>query len=315
FLWIHYDDAHAPHSSVAGVPRFGDRELDRYDQEIRWIDGHLAELLPAIDRALGDRDPLVIVTADHGERFGPGGRALDRAQALVHGTLWVPLLVRMKGLAPHRVRGAVSLLDLVPTVLDLAGLRPRDRFEGRSLVLELLGRLAADERAHELAAAGVGGQRRVLARLRVALRRGRREVVVEGEDRLGQRGDDPAGEVARDGQRGGAAPEHEAARPVEAEHLVEAAAAGLLQPAVEDEQRPVGLHVGMAGLGEEAADRLAQPDAQVLRRRGVVDGELPHRLVLEPFERTAQVMGQIIGQVMPGAVHLHRNRMSLVTML
>ncbi len=146
FLWIHYDDAHAPHSSIDAAPRFGRREIDRYDQEIWWIDRQLTELLPAIDRALGDRDPLVIVTADHGERFGPGGRAVDRAQALEPGTLWVPLLVRMRGLAPHRVRGAVSLLDLAPTILDLVGLAPRERFEGRSLVPELLGRRDDRER-------------------------------------------------------------------------------------------------------------------------------------------------------------------------
>jgi len=146
FLWIHYDDAHAPHSAIDGAPRFGRREIDRYDQEIWWIDRQLTELLPAIDRALGDRDPLVIVTADHGERFGPGGRAVDRAQALEPGTLWVPLLVRMRGLAPHRVRGAVSLLDLAPTILDLVGLAPRERFEGRSLVPELLGQRDDRER-------------------------------------------------------------------------------------------------------------------------------------------------------------------------
>lgn len=141
FLWIHYDDAHAPHSAIPGAPRFGRREIDRYDQEIWWLDRQLAELLPAIDRALGDRDPLVLVTADHGERFGPGGRAIDRAQALEPGTLWVPLIAKMRGLAPRTVRGAVSLLDLAPTVLDLVGLVPRRaRFEGRSLVPELLGR-------------------------------------------------------------------------------------------------------------------------------------------------------------------------------
>jgi arylsulfatase A-like enzyme len=143
--------------------------------EIWWIDRQLAELLPEIDRALGDRDPLVIVTADHGERFGPGGRALDRAQALEHGTLWVPLFVRMRGFEPHRVRGAVSLLDLVPTIVDLLGVPARARFEGRSLVPELLGRRDdADRRVWaELDAAGP----RVLDA--VGLRQGERLVLFD----------------------------------------------------------------------------------------------------------------------------------------
>jgi arylsulfatase A-like enzyme len=98
-----------------------------------------------VDRLLGDRDPLLLVTADHGERFDGAGAAIDRGQALEHGTLWVPLLAKLGRVAPHRVRGAVSLLDLVPTILDLVGVPARARFEGRSLVPELLGR--RDDRA------------------------------------------------------------------------------------------------------------------------------------------------------------------------
>ncbi|MBI2894566.1 MAG: sulfatase [Deltaproteobacteria bacterium] len=139
-LWIHYDDAHAPHSAVEGAPAFGRRQIDRYDQEIWWIDRQLGPVLDAIDRDLRDLRPLVLVTADHGERFDPTGRALDRSQVLLEATLHVPLLVWTPGVASRRVDSPAALLDVVPTILDLCGVRARARFEGRSLVPELLGK-------------------------------------------------------------------------------------------------------------------------------------------------------------------------------
>ena len=42
--------------------------------------------------------------------------------------------------AAHTVAAPVSLLDLMPTVLELAGIRPPERIQGESLVPQLTGR-------------------------------------------------------------------------------------------------------------------------------------------------------------------------------
>jgi arylsulfatase A-like enzyme len=82
----------------------------------------------------------VIVTSDHGEAFGEHG-------LIRHGfELWeelvrVPLLVRVPGLAPQRVRTRRSLIDIAPTVLDFYRMpQPEgaDAFSGQSLVPDLL---------------------------------------------------------------------------------------------------------------------------------------------------------------------------------
>src|SRR5207249_1133706 len=86
-------------------------------------------------------DTVVILSSDHGE-------ALDRKED--HGTrhhskslydelIRVPLIVAGPGFRPRRVATPVSLIDVVPTVLDLLG-RPRGpELRGESLLPYLRG--------------------------------------------------------------------------------------------------------------------------------------------------------------------------------
>jgi hypothetical protein len=124
-------------------PRMAQRDLDHvlalYDGEIRWVDDHIAKVLAALDEmGVGDRT-AVIVTADHGDEFfehgGKGhGRTLYRE--VVH----VPLIMRIPGVTPGKVvRMPVSLVDIMPTVLDLVGARAPVGLQGVSLVPELTG--------------------------------------------------------------------------------------------------------------------------------------------------------------------------------
>jgi hypothetical protein len=125
FLWIHYQEPHAPY--LARTTRFGETAVDRYDSEIRFVDDELGRLLRAIDPAR----TIVVVTSDHGETIGDvsGGHA-----GLSEEVLRVPLAIAAPGLAPRRLFGLVSLLDVAPTICALAGVTAPPAFTGRALV-------------------------------------------------------------------------------------------------------------------------------------------------------------------------------------
>jgi len=105
----------------------------RYDAEIRGVDTALGTLFDSLER-LGNDDLIVVLTSDHGEAFLEHGY-LGHGSDLYEESVRVPLTVRLPGSrkAGTVVDLAVSTLDIMPTLLDLAGC-PEEEAEGRSLL-------------------------------------------------------------------------------------------------------------------------------------------------------------------------------------
>ena len=107
--------------------------INLYDGEVRYADEQVGRFLAALDAAgLADKT-VVVILSDHGEEFADHGRMVH-AQALYEESVRIPLLIR----APTLPRGVriverVSLLDLMPTLLHLAGLDAPAGIDGRSL--------------------------------------------------------------------------------------------------------------------------------------------------------------------------------------
>jgi arylsulfatase A-like enzyme len=127
FLWVHYFDPHANYVPHPEAPDFraGAKGWAKpsYDGEVWFTDHHIGRLIDFIDAQAWGGRTAIIVTSDHGEAFDEHGMSY-------HGVdLWepvvrVPLVVYVPGAKPHRVKQKRSLVDLVPTVLDLMGLPP-----------------------------------------------------------------------------------------------------------------------------------------------------------------------------------------------
>ena len=112
-----------------------------YDSEVAWLDEYLATALPALP---GYDDAWVIITADHGESFGEEGRMLhgnNLRQPEVH----VPLLIKMPNgeRGGTRVAQAVSLVDILPTLAAICGMRSPPPMDGVSLLPALHGQKLA----------------------------------------------------------------------------------------------------------------------------------------------------------------------------
>jgi arylsulfatase A-like enzyme len=138
FLWVHYYDPHHEYEAHAEVPSFGGAPEDLYDQEIRFTDLHIGRLVADL-RARGLwQKTVIVVTGDHGEGFGEHGVNLHGYHLYAAQTK-VPLIIRVPGLAPRRVRTAAGHIDLMPTLANLAGAAPTADMMGRSLVPWLTG--------------------------------------------------------------------------------------------------------------------------------------------------------------------------------
>ena len=70
-----------------------------------------------------DKAPIVIVSADHGEGLGEHGQ-LFHSTDLYDSQTHVPLVIAGPGIKPQRVTETVSLTDLTPSLLELAGFAP-----------------------------------------------------------------------------------------------------------------------------------------------------------------------------------------------
>ncbi len=113
-----------------------------YDSGVAYADRQLGRLL----EALGDRDlterSLVALTSDHGESLGEEG--LVSHGHLHDSNLLVPWILALPGNreAGKRIPTQVSLVDLVPTLLDLLGLPVPGGVDGRSRAPLVLGETA-----------------------------------------------------------------------------------------------------------------------------------------------------------------------------
>jgi arylsulfatase A-like enzyme len=105
-----------------------------YDGEIRNTDEHIGQLLANLDRLKLGEDTIVIVLADHGEEFWDHGSMLH-GDTLYEEQVHVPCIVRYPGRVPPGtvLRHQASHLDVMPTLLSLAGVPIPDQCMGRSL--------------------------------------------------------------------------------------------------------------------------------------------------------------------------------------
>jgi arylsulfatase A-like enzyme len=165
FLWLNYMDAHSPYAPPApfdarypgkdasfrwetfpamvgdvNVRRtrvLADREVrhltSQYDGAIAYLDEQLGRLFEHL-RATGAYDnTLIVITSDHGESLGDAG-LLAHNYSLRQAQVWVPLIVKYPGQTRRETDDLLaSSIDILPTVLDVAGGSPLEGAEGRTL--------------------------------------------------------------------------------------------------------------------------------------------------------------------------------------
>jgi arylsulfatase A-like enzyme len=108
--------------------------LALYDAEVAANDHAFGELLDELERRGLAEDTAVIFLSDHGEEFHDHGGWIH-GRTLYREVLQVPLVIRLPGQRTGRRDAAPAThIDLMPTILELAGLAPEPGQRGRSLL-------------------------------------------------------------------------------------------------------------------------------------------------------------------------------------
>jgi arylsulfatase A-like enzyme len=103
-----------------------------YRAEVENLDLGMARLLAALDRTGRGDDTLLIFLSDHGEGFDLERNRLHHGGRLHEDQIRIPLLIHGPDIAPGNIETPISLVDVMPTLLDLLGLPSPEGLDGRT---------------------------------------------------------------------------------------------------------------------------------------------------------------------------------------
>ncbi len=116
---------------------------------VSYIDDKVGRILATLEQCSLARDTVVVFAADHGEMLGERGMWFK--QTFYEWSARVPLMISWPAeIAPRRVGAPVSLVDLLPTFLDIATggepPEPVDPLDGATLLPLMTGQEPGDAR-------------------------------------------------------------------------------------------------------------------------------------------------------------------------
>lgn len=165
FLYLHLMDPHSPYVpappyysapplEVPGLEVVTNAELERrfrqdgltrpevlkrviefYEGEIKTADAGIKQLYGELQKNGFLENSVIIITSDHGEEFLEHGQ-VEHGKNFYPETYEVPLIFHAPGRLPagKRISNQVRLIDIAPTIFELANIRVPEAFEGKSLL-------------------------------------------------------------------------------------------------------------------------------------------------------------------------------------
>jgi choline-sulfatase len=121
FLWLHLNDPEA--ASAAS-----------YNASVGATDSAVGKLIASLRASKLFADTLIVIAADHGESLGAHGEE-THGVFLYDETIRVPLLLKLpqNQNAGRRVTARADLVDIAPTILEIAGVPIPSQMQGQSL--------------------------------------------------------------------------------------------------------------------------------------------------------------------------------------
>jgi len=131
FLWVHVFDPHSPYDPPAP---FREKYAGRlYDGEVAYTDQQLGRLLETVGKKSPPENTLIAVLSDHGESLSEHGE-YTHGVFLYDATLRIAFLLGGPGVPKGlRVKQQARTIDLLPTLLELMGIKAPQGAQGASL--------------------------------------------------------------------------------------------------------------------------------------------------------------------------------------
>lgn len=112
-----------------------DKYIDaQYDGAIAYMDSCIQNIFTTLQSLGIEEETLIVLTSDHGETLNEHDCHYDH-HGLYEGTLRVPLVFKYPGVIPegYVFDDIVQQKDVMPTILEILGIKTKLKFDGRSL--------------------------------------------------------------------------------------------------------------------------------------------------------------------------------------
>jgi arylsulfatase len=174
FVWLHFFDPHEPYdppeyyqkmyngkqetgtvlpefakgqagwwTKPAGLKTQG-RVSALYSGEVTFTDSQIGEVVKLLKQIPSGEETVLVIVSDHGEMLSEHGIFYDH-WSLYEPSIHVPLIIQSNRFKSARIQSFTSALDIVPTVLELAGVASPPTLRGHSLIAELSGKTASNQ--------------------------------------------------------------------------------------------------------------------------------------------------------------------------
>lgn len=148
FAWVHFYDPHLPYEPPEKYGIGKNSIQDMYDGEVAFVDFYVGKIIEDLESSNARDDTLIVIVGDHGEAFGEH-EEYGHSVFCYEENLKVPLVFSNPRLFPagRVVEERVSLIDIMPTLLDLYGLDRPGSVQGISFRGMLDGKKERGERS------------------------------------------------------------------------------------------------------------------------------------------------------------------------
>ena len=192
YLWLHYMDPHGPYetpksysqyfrnayeSNYVDIKKLPQYQLlldpvtwkaindlgfykAQYDREIRYIDDELSRFISEIKKMKQYDNTIIIISSDHGESLDEHNYYLEHGKFSYQASAHIPLIFIGEGRIPEGkiINEPVGLIDLPPTLMELANIKIPSQYEGQSLVQLMLGEKGATAPEYIFMESGYDGE-------------------------------------------------------------------------------------------------------------------------------------------------------------
>jgi arylsulfatase A-like enzyme len=143
FLFLHTYEIHSPYTETYFVEKEGippnpkfERERALYDSCILLTDKYIGKLVSVLKKNNLWEKTILIITSDHGEELGSRYGVETHGHTLFNEIIHVPCIIILPEGFPQRkgIDTVASSVDLVPTILDILGIKSKIKFSGKSLL-------------------------------------------------------------------------------------------------------------------------------------------------------------------------------------